>query len=174
MQLQAQTFVTFAYGSNMLEAQISERCSSAKPLGVAELHGYELKWHKASKDDSGKCDVVQGNLESVIYGVLYSIDSSQLNDLDRAEGRGNGYERKELEVIQSGSQIKAWVYCATSINAKLKPYDWYKAFVVAGAKGHNLPQSYIEGLEAIEAIPDSNTARASEKFAKLNLKQEKA
>lgn len=158
----------------MLRSRISKRCPSAKPLGRAELHRYELKWHKASKDGSSKCDVVEGGFEKIVYGVLYSIDSSQLNDLDRAEGRGYGYERKEVEVLHGESTSKAWVYYATSINPKLKPFDWYKAFVVAGAKEHNLPQAYISQLEAVEAVVDSNRARADESYATLNAVKEEA
>ena len=31
----------------------------------------------------------------------------------------------------------------------LTPYDWYKAFVLAGAREHGLPQDYVAALDAV-------------------------
>lgn len=49
--------VTFAYGSNMLVARLTERVPSARPIGIGQLKGHVLRWHKRSKDGSGKCDI---------------------------------------------------------------------------------------------------------------------
>ena len=160
MPANAKTFVTFAYGSNMLSSRIKERCSSACPLGIAELHGYELKWHKRSKDESGKCDVVQSkDANQIVYGVLYEITESQKSDLDKAEGLGNGYEAKQVQVVFKGTARTVSIYVATKMDSSLKPYTWYKAFVVAGAKEHKLPSKYIEHLEAAEATQDPDYKR---------------
>ena len=43
-----------------------EALRSATALGVAELHGYELRWHKRSQDGSGKCDVMKANAPSAV------------------------------------------------------------------------------------------------------------
>ena len=161
----------------MLSSRISdpERCPSARPLGVAILHGHELKWHKVSrKDGSGKCDIVEGGKDSLVYGVLYDIDEAQRNNLDRAEGCGHGYDRKEVEVVHGESRVKACVYYATAIDAKLKPYDWYKALVIAGAKEHNLPQAYISQLESVKAVTDTDVSRAASNYALLNINERKA
>src|SRR5690606_34185064 len=89
-------FRTFAYGSNMLSARLKQRCPSARALGVAQLSGYALRWHKSSTDGSGKCDVVHDNARTV-FGVVFEIDASELAALDQAEGRGHGYDRRDLE-----------------------------------------------------------------------------
>ena len=156
----AKTLVTFAYGSNMLSSRIKERCPSACALGIAELHGYELKWHKRSKDESGKCDVVQAkDANQIVYGVLYEISEGEKSDLDKAEGLGNGYEAKQVQVVFIGTARTVSVYVATKMDSSLKPYTWYKAFVVAGAKEHKLPSKYIEHLEAAEATQDPDRKR---------------
>ena len=160
MPSNSKTFVSFAYGSNILSSRIQERCPSARALGVAELHGHELKWHKRSKDGSGKCDVVQTKDESrIVYGVLYEIAESEKSALDKAEGLGNGYEEKKVQVVFEGKPRTATLYAATNTESSLKPYTWYKAFVVAGAKEHNLPSEYIRQLEAVEATQDSDIKR---------------
>lgn len=160
MAANTQTFVTFAYGSNMLSNRIQERCLHATALGIAELHGYALKWHKDSKDGSGKCDVVQtDDATKIVYGVLYEIPLGEKTALDAAEGLGNGYAAKNVEVTFKGAPRMASLYYATKIDASRKPYTWYKRFVVEGAREHDLPRAYIDRLEATVAIEDLNRDR---------------
>lgn len=160
MATSAATFVMFTYGSNMLTARIRERCPSAAALGMAELHGYELRWHKRSRHGSGKCDVVEtSGAPVVVYGVLYEIPIGEKPALDRAEGLGNGYEEKYVEVTFKEAPRVASIYYATDIDPSLKPYTWYKALVVAGAKEHNLPEKYIERLLATDAMEDPSRER---------------
>lgn len=152
--------VTFAYGSNMLTKRLTDRCPSARALGMAELRGYELRWHKRSDDGSGKCDVVKSSDEgSVVNGVLFSVARTEKGDLDRAEGRGRGYDEMEVDVSFNGAACKAQLYYATNHDPKLKPYTWYKALVVAGAKEHGLPPDYVRDLEDTPAIEDPDRKR---------------
>src|ERR1019366_138296 len=81
--------------------------------------------------------------------------------LDQAEGLGNGYEAKNAEVVFNGAPRMASIYHATEIDPSLKPYTWYKAFVVAGAKEHDLPGMYIEQLVATDAMEDPDRKRHS-------------
>jgi len=156
----AQTVLTFAYGSNMLTARIRKRCHSATVRGVAQLHGNELRWHKRSTDGSGKCDVVTSRAPgNVVYGVLFTIAQSEKAALDRAEGLGNGYAEKVVEVLASGTRHTATLYYATAVVDGLRPYSWYKDLVVAGAKEHGLPAEYIAWLEATAATADPDRDR---------------
>jgi gamma-glutamylcyclotransferase len=162
------TFVAFAYGSNMLTGRIRRRCPSAAVLGMAELHGHELQWHKRSRDGSGKCDVVQTNDgTAVVYGVLYEIPVAEKLALDMAEGLGNGYQAKNAEVAFKGAPRNASIYRAIDIDPSLKPYSWYKALVVAGAKEHALPGIYIERLMATDAIEDPDRERHNRNWQRL-------
>lgn len=143
----------FAYGSNMLTARLRERCASAQPLGTATLPGYVLKWHKRSKDGSGKCDIIKSGVgEAAVHGVLYEIPFHEKVMLDRAEGLGYGYEQIEIEVSQGERSISAVAYVATSVDSTLRPFDWYHAHVVDGALEHGLPAEYIAGLRSVEVI----------------------
>ena len=38
-----------------------------------------------------------------------------------------------------------------AIDDSLRPYTWYKDFVVDGAKEHDLPEAYIKKLESVLA-----------------------
>jgi gamma-glutamylcyclotransferase len=144
----------------MLTGRIRKRCPSAAALGMAELHGHELPWHKRSRDGSGNCDVVQSsNGTAAVYGVLYEIFVVEKLALHKAEGLGNGYAAKNAEVAFKDAPRMASIYHATVVDPSLKPYTWYKAFVVAGAKEHNLPGKYIDRLVATDAIEDPDRER---------------
>ena len=82
----------FAYGSNMAIERLRARVPSVELICVAALVGHTLKFHKPSKKDgSGKCDAAYtGNSEDNVLGALYSIQTNQLPELDRFEGRGHG------------------------------------------------------------------------------------
>jgi len=145
------TLLYFAYGSNMFTARLRDRCPSARALGTAALPGYALKWHKRSKDGSGKCDIVASDeSEAIVYGVLYEIPKHEKPKLDRAEGLGYGYDQVAIEVSQDGRPVSAVAYVATNVDSTLKPFDWYHAHVVEGAVEHGLPAEYIAGLRAVE------------------------
>ena len=165
----AGTFLYFAYGSNMLSRRLKapERCPSARPLGVAELRRYELRWHKRSKKDgSGKCDIVPSTApDAVTLGVLYEIAGTDRTRLDSVEGLHMGYEAIEVSVLSGGALQNARCYQATDTDASLRPLTWYRALVVAGAKEHALPDDYIEELEAVAADQDHDAKRHAENMA---------
>lgn len=162
------TFLYFAYGSNMLTRRLLGRTPSARTVGVATLAGHELRWHKVSKDGSGKCDIVSAEANRVVHGVLYEIAISDKPALDKAEGLGWGYKQVQLEVLSEIGPLLALSYQATNIDHGTKPYDWYKALVVAGAQEHRLAADYVQALEAVAAVEDWNEQRAAENLQALS------
>lgn len=154
------TFITFAYGSNMPTTRILARCPSARFAGVAELPGFQLQWHKKSRDGSGKCDIVPTDRPGAsVFGVLYEIAGEDKADLDKAEGLGSGYDETEIEVHSGPDVLAVKAYVATAIDPALEPYTWYRALAVAGAREHGLPADYIERLESAPAKEDPDRAR---------------
>lgn len=152
----------FAYGSNMSVARLRERVPSADPLGCYILKEHDLRFHKSSKDGSGKCDAYfTSNSEDNIFGALFEIAPRQKRALDKAEGLGYGYEDKEVTVIAGdGSLVKAVTYVAIIIDETLKPYSWYLNHVLIGASETSLPAEYIQRkIKAIEAIEDNDKER---------------
>ena len=163
--------VYFAYGSNMATARLRERMPSCKPLGIATLPGHTLHFHKRSADKSGKCNAVARGDENSVIGVLFSFDPAERANLDKAEGVGRGYEPATVTVINhKGRRRKVLTYLATPdhIDDSLKPYSWYKDFVLAGGREHALPPEYIaEYIQSVEAIHDPDKARDKKQRATL-------
>ncbi len=147
------TFIYFAYGSNMLTERLRDRCPSAEPVGLAEAHGYKICFKKKSKrDGSGKATLVRGNPAlDKIPGVLFQIYKSELGRLDRAEGNDKGYYRDNSFPVVSTENGKIFTitYIAEKLEEGLSPYDWYLAFVVAGSLQHNLSTKHTEYLKTI-------------------------
>lgn len=151
----------FSYGSNMSIKRLQVRVPSASFFSVATLHEHDLRFHKISKDGSGKCDAHEtNNPEHFVLGVVFEIAEYEKPELDRIEGLGCGYEQKEIELImQSGEIIKAATYYATNIDPVLKPYHWYKHHVLIGAQENELPNEYVEKISNIESIVDPRAER---------------
>lgn len=166
--------VYFAYGSNMSTARLRERMPSCKPLGIATLPGHALRFHKRSADKwgtSAKCNAFAAGNENSVIGVLFSFDPAERAELDKAEGVGSGYEHATVTVINDkGRRRKVLTYLATPdyIDDSLKPYGWYKDFVLAGGREHGLPPEYIAAyIQSVEAIEDSNKTRDKKQRATL-------
>ena len=153
--------VYLAYGSNMARARIEARLGSCEHLGVAWAPEYRLTFHKRGRDGSGKCDAhYTGKGTDRLYGILYRLTAAQSSSLDRFEGPD--YERREFTVYTGAGDTAAYAYAARAhtIDTSLLPYDWYHAFVLAGANEGELPGHYVAYIEAISVRLDADAARA--------------
>lgn len=160
----------FAYGSNMNLNRLKERAPSANKLLNAYIKNHTIKCNKvSSKDRSSKANIVEtGNDDDIVWGVIFEIDDSEKPNLDEYE---KGYNESTLSFLDSeNNPHEAQVYIAdeSAINEDLLPYDWYKEYIVSGAKENDLPQEYIEKLEAINFIEDTNTERRDKNLSLLN------
>lgn len=159
------TLKYFAYGSNMLHYRLWERVPSCRVLDRVSLTGYSLNYFIRGADDSGKCNIIQtGNLSDQVHGVVFEMATSELHHLDAAEG--DSYTKQELVLSGENADHKAFAYLGNSdfIDESLKPFDWYKAIVIEGAKSQNLPDGYIASLSQVSAVEDSNLVRSEKSF----------
>ena len=144
---------------------------SCKALGIATLPSHALRFHKRSKDKSGKCNAVASGNDTSVIGVLFSFDPADRAKLDKAEGVGSGYEHTMVTVINDEGRRRAVLtYLATPgyIDDSLSPYGWYKDFVLEGGREHGLPPDYIaEYIQSVEAIEDPDKARDKMRRATL-------
>jgi len=149
----------FAYGSNLFSAWLRSRTPSATVLGPASLDGHALRWHKRSRDGSGKCDAQHtGAQGDRVHGVVFEIATSEKHLLDRAEP---GYAEARITVELRTERLEAFTYRAQpeSIDASLVPYAWYRALVLAGAREHGLPGAYLAGLRSQLSVSDEDGGR---------------
>ncbi len=154
--------VYFAYGSNMCTGRLRTRVPSAKAQFKAKVSGRSLRFHKRSSDGSGKADAYRtGDMADAVWGVVFEIDPSEKPDLDRAEGLGRGYHQEDIVLTDGeGRQHTMFTYIAdgSHIEEGLRPYSWYKRFVIEGARKFRLPEDYIQQIaqEPERQDPDEN------------------
>lgn len=152
----------FGYGSNMLTPRLRARVPSAEPVLTATLDGHVLRFHKRSRDGSGKCNVVPSSADDArVHGVVFDVSSADLRALDEAEQRGRGYERTDVVVEGPDAAVEAFAYVAQPayVDDALLPYDWYHALVLAGAREHGLSPSYVAQIENVPSYPDPSEER---------------
>ena len=137
----------FAYGSNMLRERLVARVSTARVVAVGVVRDFQLDFAKASVDHSGKGDMV-ASPGGEVWGVLYEFDAEQKADLDTHEGRH--YQAREVVVSTPSGDETAWAYMAEPQrrDPSMRPYDWYLALIIAGARQGGLPEAYIQAVEA--------------------------
>lgn len=155
------SFLYFAYGSNMLSRRLRARTPSANVLCTATLAGHRLTFDKHGDDGSAKCHITPSTgRHDRVYGVIFRIALKDRPALDIAEGLGRGYTAQEfLLTAATGKNIRAMAYTAIKLKQGLRPYRWYKEFVVAGAREHGLPTEYIQKLDDIKVWPDPDPVR---------------
>lgn len=162
--------LVFSYGSNMLTARIRARCASVAVVDRGILTGHALRWHKLGKDGSGKCDALHTGREADrLPGVVHRLTWADKLRLDAHEGLGRGYESATVAVaLDGGETVEAQVYVATRIAPSLRPFDWYRGLVLAGAEEHALPVWHRDAIAAVPATPDPDPRRAAPNRALLD------
>ncbi len=155
----------FAFGSNMHLARMRDRVPSSEFIAIGTLDNFSLKFHKRSPDGSAKCSISPDTRGiHPVLGVIYRMKSTEKNYLDSCEDVGNGYEVKQLEVLDGKKNHSVFTYCAQEpwIDDNILPYDWYKSLVIEGAKYFDFPKYYIANLKIQDTWLDQNRERVKE------------
>ena len=151
-----------AYGSNLHPLRLSDRIASAQLLGTSLLKNWSLHFHKRSRDDSGKCNIVRGS--TGLHVAVYDISANDRITLDRIEGLGFGYSEVTLNVPEFGD---CFSYSAEEafIDDSLIAYDWYKEMVLLGARTLGFPEAYVGAIDAIPTRRDPDPVRCADQWS---------
>lgn len=161
-----------AYGSNLHPRRLAARIGRVEFLGVTQLPGWELRFDKRGGDGSAKANLHPApGLDCRAYAAVYAVDRRQAVLLDGFEGCGSGYETLEMTVAVDRRRLHGRIYLAPSqwIAAAMRPFDWYRALIVAGARYHGFDGGYIESIREVPSQPDPDVRRARFAFRTLEL-----
>lgn len=157
----------FSYGSNMLLSRITERINSYKKIRIGYLPKHSLRFHKISKDGSGKADAYcTGKDSDTVWGVIGHISTNDKGELDKFEGLGKGYSEDIVEIITNKGNMLATIYLADvkRIDSNLLPYDWYRDIVVQGCIENQLPKDYTDEVKICSYKKDLDTQRRQKHY----------
>lgn len=155
-------FVRYAaYGSNLHPRRLKARTPSAQLVGIGFLPDWSLRFHKRSVDTSGKCNILYGS--SGLYVAVYRMNATDKQELDRIEGLGSGYVDGSINVPEFG--VCATYFAADShIDEALLPFDWYREMVLLGCRALELPAEYVQKIEQITVMRDSDSQRRQDNW----------
>ncbi|CBK41542.1 protein of unknown function [Nitrospira defluvii] len=127
----------FAYGSNMWNAQMEQRCPQSKKVGVARLLGY--RWIISARRYA---NVVKSTRDEV-EGVSFEISATDEVSLDIYEGVKSGsYQKVDLPVLYEGQEKVALVY-VDPVTAEGCSTDEYIQRINLGLVDAKLSNAYV-------------------------------
>ncbi|MFA5997638.1 MAG: gamma-glutamylcyclotransferase family protein [Candidatus Paceibacterota bacterium] len=153
----------FAYGSNLNEDQVRERCPESKLVGKFVLKDYCLDFTIFSKRRKSGCADIVKSPGGEVWGLVYELTPNDWIEMDKFEGHPNNYKRFLLEVQdEDGDVVDAESYEVVDKSTEtLMPTQEYLKLIIDGAAKHDFPQDYQKFLSQI-ALLDKTEVRVVE------------
>ena len=149
------SFLYFAYGSNLLEERIHVQVKGAVFLSIGLLPSYELCFFDQSRRWQGALASVEEKVGSHVWGCVWQVPNSFAAELDMQEA---GYHRLQVDITLPPSSpsvlgqkvLRCRTYQYSYQNRALAPPSpHYKHVILLGAIEHQLPSDYVEQLREI-------------------------
>ena len=136
----------FAYGSNLDEQQMRERCPGSRALFRARLRGHRLDFThlSATRWQGGTADIVP-EAGSLVFGLVYAMGDGDFALLDRWEG---GYERLVLQVEDDAGASHAVTTYSVRDKGLFTPHEIYLGKILREAERLAFPVEYVAALRA--------------------------
>lgn len=139
----------FAYGSNMSPSRLIERDVKYQNRQKGVLRGYRFIINKKSyKNPSiGFANIIEDE-HSIVEGVLYDVENSEIEKLDIFEGFPKHYNRIKVYIEVDGYFHEAITYIGNSNYTSqnwLPTTDEYKSKIMSGCD--LLSESYSKNLD---------------------------
>jgi gamma-glutamylcyclotransferase (GGCT)/AIG2-like uncharacterized protein YtfP len=143
--------LVFAYGRNLLQAELDRVGVRVHSWTRATLPGYRLAFDKLSKDGTGKANVRQEEGCEVV-GACLEVEPEDVARLDRKEGAGYRRESMRLRLQPAGStrelKTEAWVFVAKRESRVVRPPSpQYLKDVLLGMEERGLARESIDTVE---------------------------
>ena len=163
----------FAYGSNVLGAQMARRCPSARLEQVGYLDGARLCFRGYSGGwDGSVATLALGRDKDVVPGVLYRMTTKDWKLLDAFEGYPWQYTAiNRLVRLQNGAVVRARAYVLVDHNKLVADVrEKYADQIIEGLVAHKLPWRHVTEAadEVFRALKEKR-----ERVGQLSLELEK-
>ena len=140
----------YAYGSLLSPALMRQPCPSATLVIKADLPNFEIQFRVPSDTGRGGTSGIFEAPGQLVQGVIYSVRTSEIPDLDILEGVPEGkYEKAQFLVL---GEDKDWyevsLYMPAAPGDLIPPAPHYLDDMIAGARAHGLDTDYTEKLVA--------------------------
>jgi gamma-glutamylcyclotransferase (GGCT)/AIG2-like uncharacterized protein YtfP len=128
----------FAYGGNLNQKQMLERCPDSKPKFIATLPNYKLVFVGWSRQRRGGVASIKPFRGEKVLGAIYEVSDRDLRRLDSYEGYPN-YNRLKVTVFkEKGEPIEAITYIKARQSEETPPSPEYLAIIQQGYRDWGL------------------------------------
>ena len=126
----------FAYGVNLNQKQMKDRCPDSKPLFTAVLPNYKLVFVGWSRQWRGGVASIKSYRGERVRGAIYEVTEACLQRLDRYE---SGYSRLKVTTFgEDDEPIEAMTYVKTGQIEDATPSKEYLAVLQQGLRDWRL------------------------------------
>ncbi|CAH1778687.1 unnamed protein product [Owenia fusiformis] len=148
------TFMYFAYGSNLLKKRLLLQNPSAVEVSTAKLRDYKLDFN-GGQDGTwrGAGATIVKSPGDCVWGMVWMLHNSHKATLDDQEGvEAKIYEPIHIEVTSPEGEVFSCrsYHQIRPASADQRPSPQYKGVIIKGAKEIGLPADYLEFLAKIE------------------------
>jgi len=131
----------FAYGSNMDQAAMAQRCPASRAVGLGRLMR-----HRFFIFEGGYASVAR-DPHRAVWGVLWDLALADVPALDRYESLSTGlYTKVTQPILTQKGPRRAIVYIGHSTRPGT-PKPGYMEGVIEAAAHAGLPSDYIQSLK---------------------------
>ena len=115
-----------AYGSNMVEGQMAQRCPNARLIGMGQLPNHRLEFYLHATVERSRASGAK------VPVAVWEISEEDERSLDRYEGFPTYYTKHRRRVVMDdGSEIWGMVYIMNLIRPQLPTVGYYNAIAYA-------------------------------------------
>lgn len=141
----------FGYGSNLNIQFLRKYVPSAEYMMKAYLPNYEVQFRFWSKNRDGGISTIIENPGKLVHGVIYEVDTGEMEELDKLESVPQGlYKREPFLVLgEDHKWHMADLYRVTKPKGPFTPSRSYVELMLSGAKEHEIASEYLKIIEAI-------------------------
>lgn len=141
----------FAYGSNLYQPQMEERCPNSKPFMKAILHNYALvfPFKAGERWDHGGVAGIAPQSGLVVEGFLYHMGDGDFDKLDYFEGISEGYYSRSFIEVDTAQGIKEVQTYICNGKGDYTPSLKYMEALFKGSIQCSLSKEYQNKLEKL-------------------------
>jgi gamma-glutamylcyclotransferase (GGCT)/AIG2-like uncharacterized protein YtfP len=116
----------FAYGSNLDQDQMEDRCPGAELVYAATMDGYRIAFTGHSMTRRGAVATIVKRKGCKVEGLVYSLTADDVRALDRCEGAPHVYRRLEIEMDDDDGAHPCIVYVHRETKERPPGRDYYR------------------------------------------------
>ncbi len=125
----------FAYGSNLNQRQMVERCPDSEPKFIASLPNYKLVFVGWSRQWRGGVASIRRFSGERVPGAIYEVSDRDLKRLDNYQGFPSNYNRLNVTVFdEDGEPVEVITYIKSVQSEETQPSKEYLSLIQQGCR----------------------------------------